>query len=70
MFDVTSCMTYKNVQDQHEDLTRVCGENIPIALVGNKVDLKDERRVKENRMTYHRKKKLPYFDISVKMDES
>ena len=40
MFDVTSRITYKNVPNWHRDLTRVC-ENIPIVLVGNKVDVKD-----------------------------
>ena len=39
MFDVTSRITYKNVPTWHRDLTRVC-DNIPIVLVGNKVDIK------------------------------
>ena len=38
MFDVTSRITYKNVPKWHKDLTRIC-ENIPIVLVGNKVDI-------------------------------
>ena len=37
MFDVTSRITYKNVPKWHRDLIRVC-ENVPIVLVGNKVD--------------------------------
>merc|ERR1711920_574616 len=44
MFDVTSRITYKNVPNWHRDIVRVC-ENIPIVLVGNKVDVKD-RQVK------------------------
>lgn len=43
---------------------RVC-ENIPIVLVGNKVDVKD-RKVKAKQITFHRKKNLAYFDISAK----
>ena len=39
MFDVTSRITYKNVPKWHKDLTRIC-ENIPMVLVGNKVNLK------------------------------
>ena len=39
MFDVSSRVTYKNVPNWHRDLVRVC-ENIPIVLVGNKVDIK------------------------------
>lgn len=64
MFDVTNRTTYKNVQNWHRDLTRVC-ENIPIVLVGNKVDVKD-RRVKAKNITFHRKKSIPYYDISAK----
>ena len=56
MFDVTSRITYKNVPNWHRDLVRVC-ENIPIVLVGNKVDVK-ERKVKAKQITFHRKKNL------------
>lgn len=45
MFDVTSRVTYKNVPNWHRDLVRVC-ENIPIMLCGNKVDIKNNRKVK------------------------
>lgn len=64
MFDVTSRVTYKNVSNWHRDLVRVC-ENIPIVLVGNKVDIKD-RRVKAKNITFHRKKALQYYDVSAK----
>jgi len=64
MFDVTSRITYKNVPNWHRDLVRVC-ENIPIVLVGNKVDVKD-RKVKAKTITFHRKKNLQYYDISAK----
>jgi len=64
MFDVTSRITYKRVADWYRDLVRVC-ENIPIVLVGNKVDVKD-RKVKAKAITFHRKKNLQYYDISAK----
>jgi len=64
MFDVTSRISYKNVPNWHRDLTRVC-ENIPIVLVGNKVDVKD-RKVKAKMITFHRRKNLAYFDTSAK----
>jgi small GTP-binding protein len=63
MFDVTARVTYKNVPNWHRDLVRVC-ENIPMVLVGNKVDVKD-RKVKAKSITFHRKKNLQYYDISV-----
>jgi len=64
MFDVCSRITYQNVPKWYKDLVRVC-ENIPIVLVGNKVDVKD-RKVKAKQITFHRKKNLQYYDISAK----
>jgi len=64
MFDVTSRLTYNNVERWYRDLVRVC-ENIPIVLCGNKVDVKD-RKVKARTITFHRKKNLQYYDISAK----
>mmetsp|Transcript_23793 Transcript_23793/g.30895 ORF Transcript_23793/g.30895 Transcript_23793/m.30895 type:complete len:218 (-) Transcript_23793:268-921(-) len=64
MFDVTSRITYKNVPNWYQDLTRVC-ENIPIVLTGNKVEIKD-RKVKAKQISFHRKKNLQYYDISAK----
>lgn len=56
MFDVTSRITYKNVPKWYKDLTRIC-DNVPIVLVGNKVDCKD-RKVKARQITFHRKRNL------------
>lgn len=64
MFDVTTRITYKNVPKWYKDLVRIC-DNIPIVLVGNKVDQKD-RKVKARQITFHRKRNLQYFDISAK----
>jgi GTP-binding nuclear protein Ran len=82
MFDVTSRVTYKNVQNWHRDIVRVCetedGKGIPICLTGNKVDaVKDRkvlgscfvsltRQVKPKQVTFHRKKNLQYYEISAK----
>ena len=64
MFDVTSRITYKNVPTWHRDLLRVC-EDIPIVLVGNKVDVK-ARKVKTSQINFHRRKNIQYFDVSAK----
>ena len=64
MFDVTSRITYKNVPNWHRDIVRVC-ENIPIVLVGNKVDVKD-RQVKAKNIQFHRKGNLQYYDLSAR----
>ena len=53
MFDVTSRETYNKVATWHRDLVRVC-ENVPIVLVGNKVDEKD-RKVRAKTITFHRR---------------
>ena len=37
MFDVTSRVTYNNVRKWYRDVVKTC-DNIPIVLVGNKVD--------------------------------
>jgi len=64
MFDTTSRTTYKHVPNWYRDLTRVC-DAIPIVLCANKVDIKD-RKVKARQVTFHRKRNLPYYDISAK----
>jgi GTP-binding nuclear protein Ran len=64
MFDVGSRITYKNVPKWYKDLSRIM-ENIPIVLVGNKVDQKD-RKVKARQITFHRKHQMQYYDISAK----
>eukprot|EP01088_Endostelium_zonatum_P016518 TRINITY_DN449_c0_g1_i1.p1 TRINITY_DN449_c0_g1~~TRINITY_DN449_c0_g1_i1.p1 ORF type:complete len:223 (-),score=50.91 TRINITY_DN449_c0_g1_i1:131-799(-) len=64
MFDLTARLTYRNVPEWHRDLVRVC-DNIPIVLVGNKVDVKD-RKVKAKMINFHRKKNLQYYDLSAK----
>ncbi len=65
MFDVTSRITYKNVPIWYKDIVRICGENIPIVLVGNKVDDKN-RKVKAKQILFARKHGIQYFDISAK----
>ncbi|KAJ5076702.1 gtp-binding nuclear protein ran [Anaeramoeba ignava] len=64
MFDVTSPETYENVAVWYRDIIRVC-DNIPMVLCGNKVDVKD-RKVRARQITFHRRKNIPYFDISAK----
>ena len=64
MFDVGSRITYKNVPKWYKDITRVC-DNIPIVLVGNKVDIAD-RKVKARQILFPRKHGIQYYDISAK----
>jgi len=64
MFDVTSRVTYENVPNWHRDLVRAC-KDIPIVLCGNKIDIK-KHKAEAKMVTFHRKKNLPYYDISAK----
>ena len=66
MFDVTSRVSHRHVPQWHIDLTLLC-KNIPIVIVGNKVDLK-ERKVAAKQITVHRKKNLQYYDMSAKLN--
>ena len=64
MFDVSSRITYNSVPTWYKDIIRVA-ENIPVVLIGNKVDIKD-RKVKAKQINFHRKKNIQYYDISAK----
>ncbi|KYR00665.1 GTP-binding nuclear protein Ran [Tieghemostelium lacteum] len=64
IFDLTQRVTYKNVPNWFRDIVRVC-DFIPTALVGNKSDSK-ERKIKPSQVTFHRKKNLKYYEISVR----
>lgn len=63
-FDVTSRSTYMHVPAWYRDLVRVL-DSVPIVLVGNKVDDVANRKVKSRDITFHRKKNLQYFEISL-----
>jgi GTP-binding nuclear protein Ran len=64
MFDVAVPATYRNVSNWHRDLIHVC-PNIPIVLVANKIDTR-ERKVPSNRVKFHKKNNMSYFEISTK----
>ncbi|EEH11364.1 small GTPase RanA [Histoplasma capsulatum G186AR] len=67
MFDVTSRTTYKNVLTWYGELRKAAGDEIPIVLCGNKVDVKG-RKVRYGDITSGLEAGLQYYDISVKRD--
>ena len=69
MFDVTRPNTYDSVSQLYDDITRVCGRDLPLVLVGNKIDV-ENRRVKKEMIKFHRSKRLPYHEMSVKSNSS
>jgi len=64
MFDVSSRVTYQNVPKWVDDIQRTC-PGVPVVLVGNKVDVA-EREMKAHQITYHRRRNIQYYDLSVK----
>jgi GTP-binding nuclear protein Ran len=63
MFDVTNRISYKRVPEWWRKVQQAC-DYIPMALVGNKVDDDANRTVKPKMIFYHRKKNMPYFEVS------
>ncbi|GMT13184.1 hypothetical protein PFISCL1PPCAC_4481, partial [Pristionchus fissidentatus] len=64
MFDVTSRRSYNNVAEWHKDIVRLC-ENIPMVVVGNKIDVKD-REVTASEITFDRNKNMAYYGAAAK----
>jgi len=66
MFDVTFTSTYKNLEKRYRDIRRVCG-NIPIVLVGNKTDMKQQCKIWSHAVDFHG---LQYYPISSKSNSN
>ena len=45
VFDVTRPETFNNIETWYKEVVQVNGDNIPIIVVGNKIDLEDQRKV-------------------------
>lgn len=65
MFDTQSRASYKNISYHVKTVTSVCGNDVPMVLCGNKVDIA-ERKVKPMDVVVHRKLKCDYYDVSAK----
>ena len=66
MFDLTSRSSFENIEKIYQELISL-SHNIPIVLLGNKCDMKDEivinrKEISEIAKKYH----LAYFDVSSK----
>lgn len=62
MFDVTSRESYNNLEKHYSNLRKVLGDEVPIVLCGNKVDLEHE----SNEIIFQYEKAIPLFMISTK----
>ncbi|MEM3585792.1 MAG: Rab family GTPase [Candidatus Jordarchaeaceae archaeon] len=70
VFDVTNPTSFEHVVNWHDDVVKICG-NVPCFLVGNKIDLKNERRVSRSvGSELASKLGLSFFETSAKTGES
>ncbi len=70
VFDVTNLISFDHVENWYYELKRYCGD-IPFLLLGNKIDLVDERIVTTDIIEPITKKlNLPYFETSAKTGEN
>ncbi len=67
VFDITRSSTFSNVNNWFNEAVKFGLSSVPRLLVGNKIDLKDERKIIVP-MSEHLSKKLnaPYFETSAK----
>ena len=66
IFDVTKYQTFQNIKDWIID-SEIAGNDFKKILVGNKIDLENERKIdKEKIESYANKKNIKYFEISAK----
>lgn len=66
MFDVTNPKSYKNATKKWLREADSIDPNLPKILLGNKCDLKEERQIQREDITFHKKNNRFYFDLSVK----
>lgn len=67
IFDLTNKRSYANIYEWTEELKRFCGPEIPMVLLGNKVDLQGERVVEtEEGEKLASELGVDYFETSAK----
>lgn len=62
VFDVTRAESFRGVRQWYDNILRLCG-NIPILLVGNKIDMFPLRRILTSDVARHWKS-VPYSEVS------
>ena len=68
-FDVTNEDTFKNVRKWMESIFEHADQNICKVMVGNKIDLEDERKIPQKEaQDLANQFQMKYFEASAKMD--
>jgi Ras-related protein Rab-1A len=69
VFEVSQRQSFVNAEKWFMQIRRYSGPSVPIVLVGNKVDLVDQREVTEDEVKlYASQKGMPYIETSAKTD--
>ena len=67
MFDLSKKETYENIKTWINLINEECGNKMPILIVGNKMDLEDERFIKkEDAKAHFKNEKFKYVETSCK----
>ena len=71
LFDISNETSFINLKSWMNDIKEECSADIPMILVGNKLDLEDKRVIdKERAMEFAKNKKLEYIETSSKTGEN
>ncbi len=70
VFDLTRHQSFVNVEKWFEQIQRYAGDDIPVVLVGNKLDLAESREVTQSDIDQLIEEKgIIYFETSAKVDQ-
>ena len=72
VFDLSRWHTFEEIEEWLSDLREFAGENVPFALIGNKVDLidkRDELYERESAQVFAKKEQTYYVETSAKTGE-
>ena len=71
IFDISNETSFINLKSWMKDIKEECSADIPMILVGNKLDLEDKRVIdKERAMEFAKNEKLEYIETSSKTGEN
>ena len=71
IFDISNEISFINLKSWMNDIKEECSADIPMILVGNKLDLEDKRVIdKERAMEFAKNEKLEYIETSSKTGEN
>ena len=71
IFDISNETSFINLKSWMNDIKEECSADIPMILVGNKLDLEDRRIIdKERAMEFAKNEKLEYIETSSKTGEN